>query len=126
MRRFATSISRAHPPTPSALCTVPAVREARVVKRSGYTRARHRHFIFLVPNYQTEFLTFFSLSFQPFISCELPASRLLLRARFCTFRRTSAVLCICYLENDKLEDIDRKCVFRIKYALLRNAAHMPK
>jgi hypothetical protein len=58
--------------------------------RSGYTRARHLKFLFPVPNCRTEFLAFLR-SYPLFFSCLLPASRLLLRARFCTCRRASAV-----------------------------------
>jgi hypothetical protein len=47
---------------------------------SGYTRACHRHFLFSVPNYHTEFLTLLRSS-PPFFFRVLPASRLFLRAR---------------------------------------------
>jgi hypothetical protein len=51
------------------------------ISRSGYTRARHRHFLFPVPNSHTEFLTFLRSS-PPFFSRSLPAPRLLLRGCF--------------------------------------------
>jgi hypothetical protein len=57
---------------------------------SGYTRVCHRHFLFPVPNYHTEFITLLRSS-PPFFSRVLPASRLFLRARLCTCRRASAV-----------------------------------
>jgi hypothetical protein len=37
-----------------------------------------------------------------------------------------SLLRICYLENLKPEDIDRKCFISMKYFLLRNAFHMSK
>jgi hypothetical protein len=56
--------------------------------RSGYTRERHRHFLFSVPNCRTEFLTF--LHFPVFSSRVLPAFELFLRARLYTCRKASA------------------------------------
>ena len=60
-----------------------------------YTRAYDLHFLFLLPNCHTDFLTFihsFPLwpPFSPF-SRLLPAFRLLLRARLFTCRRAGAV-----------------------------------
>jgi hypothetical protein len=47
---------------------------------SGYTRACHRHFLFPVPNFRTFFT-----------ACSPPPGYLLLRARFRTCRRASAL-----------------------------------
>jgi hypothetical protein len=53
-------------------------------------RARHRHFLFPVPNYHTELLAVVRLS-PHFFSRVLPACRPLHRARFGTCRRAGAV-----------------------------------
>jgi hypothetical protein len=58
--------------------------------RSGYTRACHRQFLFPVPNFHTGFLAFLRSS-PPFFSRVFLASRLLLRAGFCTCGRASEV-----------------------------------
>jgi hypothetical protein len=49
--------------------------KTNLFSRSGYTRARNLHFLFPVPNCNTEFLTFFRSS-QPFFSRVPPASML--------------------------------------------------
>jgi hypothetical protein len=66
--------------------------ETTSLSRSGYARARHRHSLFSVPHFHTEFLIFLRPPpLPPFFSGVLPASRLLLRARVYTCRWASAV-----------------------------------
>ena len=55
--------------------------EIALFSRSGYTRACHRRFLFRVQNCHTKFLTFLHSS-PSFFSRVLPASKLLLCARF--------------------------------------------
>ena len=56
----------------------------------GIKRARHRYFLFPVPNCLTDFFTFLRTS-PPFFSRVLPASRLIFRARIFAFIRASVV-----------------------------------
>jgi hypothetical protein len=71
--RVQKRMSRPHSLTPSALFTAQTAREAGMTKplhfpvRDSRARMRHRHFLFPVSNFHTEFLTFLRTSLPLFL-----------------------------------------------------------